>query len=96
MWIDVDFKYGEPVIATIYAKDSSKFMKSEVKVKISTRPYYDVNSEYSCTEAKLDKWKEKTIDKISKAVLKSLPEELYGTININIKGLEQLDKQKES
>lgn len=88
MWIDVDFKYGEPVIATIYANDSSKFMKSEVKVKIPKRPYYDVDSEHSCTEFQYNKWKEKTIDKISKAVLKSLPEELYGTININIKGLE--------
>lgn len=58
MWIDVDFKYEEPVIATIYAKNSSKFMKSEVKVKIPKRPF-------NCTEAKLDKWKEKTIDKIS-------------------------------
>lgn len=81
MWVDVEFKYEEPVIATIYAKNSSKFMKSEVKVKVPKRPF-------NCTEDKLDKWKEKTIDKISKAVLKSLPEELYGTININIKGLE--------
>lgn len=56
-------------------------MKSEVKVKIPNKPF-------NCTEAKLDKWKEKTIDKISKAVLKSLSKELYGTININIKGLE--------
>lgn len=82
MWIDVDFKYEEPVIATIYAKNSSKFMKSEVKVKVPKRPSDD------CTEATLDKWKERTIDKINQAVLKSLPEELYGTININIKGLE--------
>lgn len=82
MWIDVDFKYGEPVVATIYDKNSSKFMKSEVKVKISKRPF-------NCTEAKLDKWKDKTVDKISQAVLKSLPKELYGTININIKGLDK-------
>ena len=57
-------------------------MKSEVKVKVPKRPNLD------CTKSKLDKWKEKTIDKISQAVLKSLPKELYDTININIKGLE--------
>lgn len=57
-------------------------MKSEVKVKVPKRP------SDGCTEAKMDKWKEKTIDKISNAVIKSLPKELYGTININIKGLE--------
>lgn len=81
MWIDVYFKYGEPVVAAVYHKDGVQFMKSEVKVKVPKRPF-------NCTEAKLDKWKEKTIDKISKAVLKSLPKELYGTVNINIKGLE--------
>lgn len=81
MEVDVDFKYGEPVVAAVYHKDGVQFMKSEVKVKVPKRPF-------NCTEAKLDKWKEKTIDKISKSVLKSLPEELYGTININIKGLE--------
>ena len=81
MEVDVEFKYGEPVIATIYSKNSSKFMKSEVKVKVPKRPF-------NCTEAKLDKWKKKTIDKISNAVIQSLPEGLYGTININIKGLE--------
>lgn len=81
MWIDVDFKYGEPVVAAVYHKDGVQFMKSEVKVKIPKRPF-------NCTEDKLDKWKEKSIDKINQAVLKSLPEELYGTININIKGLE--------
>ena len=80
MWVDVDFKYGEPVVAAVYHKDGVQFMKSEVKVKVSKRPF-------NCTEAKLDKWKEKTVDKISQAVLKSLPKELYGTININIKGL---------
>lgn len=83
MWIDVDFKYGEPVVAIIYTKNSCKLMKSKVKVKIPKRPRDD------CTEVKLDKWKEKTIDKISQAVLKSLPKELYGTININIKGLDK-------
>ena len=81
MWIDVDFKYGEPVVAAVYHKDGVQFMKSEVKVKVPKRPF-------NCTEAKLGKWKDKTIDKISQAVLKSLPKELYGTININIKGLE--------
>lgn len=81
MWVDVEFKYGEPVIAAVYHKSGVQFMKSEVKVKITKRPF-------NCTEAKLDKWKEKTIDKINQAVLKSLPKELYGTININIKGLE--------
>lgn len=82
MWIDVDFKYGEPVVAAVYHKDGIQFMKSEVKVKVPKRP------SDNCTEAKLGKWKEKTVDKISQAVLKSLPKELYGTININIKGLE--------
>lgn len=82
MWIDVDFKYGEPVVAAVHHKDGVQFMKSEVKVKVPKRPSDD------CTEAKLYKWKEKTIDKISNAVLKSLPKELYGTININIKVLE--------
>lgn len=81
MWIDVNFKYGEPVVAAVYHKDGVQFMKSEVKVKVPKRPF-------NCTEAKLDKWKEKTIDKISQAVIKSLPKKLYGTININIKGLE--------
>lgn len=81
MEVDVEFKYGEPVVAAVYHKDGVQFMKSEVRVKVPKRPF-------NCTEAKLDKWKEKTIDKISKSVLKSLPEELYGTININIKGLE--------
>lgn len=81
MWIDVYFKYGEPVVAVVYHKDGVQFMKSEVKVKVPKRPF-------NCTEAKLDKWKEKTIDKISNSVVKSLPKELYGTININIKGLE--------
>ena len=80
MWIDVHFKYGEPVVAAVYHKDGVQFMKSEVKVKVPKRPF-------NCTEAKLDKWKEKTMDKISQAVLKSLPKELYGIININIKGL---------
>lgn len=82
MWIDIGFKYGEPVIANIYTGNNSKFMKSEVKVKVPKRPDLD------CTEAKLEKWREKTIDKISQTVLKSLPKELYGTININIVGLE--------
>lgn len=82
MQVDVEFKYGEPVIATIYAKNSRKFMKSEVKVKVTKRPSND------CTEAKLGKWKDKTVDKISNAVLKSLPKELYGSINIFITGLE--------
>lgn len=81
MWIDVDFKYEEPVVAAVYHKNGVQFMKSEVKVKVLKRPF-------NCTEAKLDKWKEKTIDKISQAVVKSVPKELYGTININIKGLE--------
>lgn len=39
MWIDVDFKYGEPVVATVYHKDAVQFMKSEVKVKIPKRPF---------------------------------------------------------
>ena len=81
MWIDVDFKYEERVVATVYHKDGVQFMKSEVKVKVPKRPF-------NCTEAKLDKWKEKTIGKISDAVIQSLPEGLYGTINIDIKGLE--------
>lgn len=83
MWIDVEFKYGEPVVAVVYHKDGVQFTKSEVKVKIPKRPNSD------CTEAELDKWKERTIDKISQAVLKSLSEELYGTINIYIKGLDK-------
>ena len=82
MRVQIDFKYGEPVVAAVYHKDGVQFMKSEVKVKVTKKPSDD------CTEDKLDKWKERTIDKVSKAVLKSLPEELYGTININIKGLE--------
>lgn len=81
MWIDVEFKYGEPVIATLYTDRGLRFMKSEVKVNIPKRPE-------GCTKDKYSKWQGKVVDKINQAVLKSLPKELYGTININIKGLE--------
>lgn len=80
MRVDIDFKYNEPVIATVYTPDGLLFMKSEVKVKIPKRPS-------NCTEAKMDKWKEKITDKISKAVMESLSEHIYGTVNITINGL---------
>lgn len=83
MRIDVDFKYGEPVIAAVYYENGLQFMRSEVKVRIPKKPKDD------STEAKMDKWKEKVLDKISQAVIESLPEGLYGTININVKGLDE-------
>lgn len=84
MRIEIDYKYPEPVIATIYNDNDYQFMKSEVKVKIPARPYYEPDSKYSCTDKQYSKWKEKVFDKINKAVLKSLPEELYGTVNVSI------------
>ena len=80
MRVNIDFKYNEPVIATVYTHEGLLFMKSEVRVKIPKRPS-------NCTEAKADKWKEKTADKISKAVMDSLSAHIYGTINVNINGL---------
>lgn len=84
MNVIVNFKYGEPPTVTIYNECGSQFMKSELKVKIPKRPYYEPDSEYSHTEAIYLKWKDKALDKINQAVLKSLPKELYGTINIEI------------
>ena len=84
MNVTVNFNYGKPPIVTIYNEYGSQFMKSELKVKIPKRPHYEPDSECSCTEASYLKWKDKTLDKINQAVLKSLPKELYGTLNIKI------------
>lgn len=92
MNIHVNFEHSKPVIAVVYNEDGSQFMKSEIKVKIPTRPYYDPDSKYSCTEAQYNKYKNKVLDNINKAVLKSLPEELYGTINIHINILDNKEK----
>ena len=88
MRVDIDFKYNEPVIATVYTPDGLLFMKSEVKVKIPKRPF-------DYTEAKMDKWKERTTDKISKAVMESLSEHIYGTVNIFIDGLWKTNEDSE-
>lgn len=84
MRIEVDYKYPEPVIATMYNENGTQFMKSEVKVKVPARPYYEPSNKLSCTDLQYLKWKDKVFDKISSAVVKSLPEGLYGTINVNI------------
>lgn len=84
MNVVVDFKYGEPIIATVFDEYGNKFMKSEVKVKIPPRPCFCPNDKYSCTEAKYLRWKNKAMKSIDKAILKSLNYRLYGTVNIHI------------
>ena len=86
MNVIVDFKYGKPVIMTAY-KDGNQFMKPELVVKIPARPHYDKGTKYSCTELQYTKWLDKTFNKIEKAILESFKEGLYGTINIEIRGL---------
>ena len=86
MNVIVDFEYGKPVIMTAY-KYGKQFMKSELAVKIPARPYYDKGAKYSCTELQYNKWLDKTFNKIEKAILDSFKEGLYGTINIEIRGL---------
>ena len=80
MNVIVDFEYGKPVIMTAH-KYGNQFMKSELAVKIPARP------NYSCTKLQYNKWLDKTFNKIEKAILKSFKECLYGTINIEIRGL---------
>lgn len=91
MNVIVDFKYGEPVIATIFDEYGNQFMKSEVKVKIPSRPFYDSDENkflYKDTQGMAKshylKWKNKVYKVINKAILKSLSEHLYGTVNIHI------------
>ena len=86
MNVIVDFKYSKPVIMTAY-KDGNQFMKSELVVKIPAKPYYNKGDKYSCTELQYNKWLDKTFNKIEKAILDSFKECLYGTINIEIRGL---------
>ena len=86
MNVIVDFEYGKPVIMTAY-KYSNQFMKSELAVKIPTRPHYDKGNKYSCTELHYNKWLDKTFNKIERAILDGFKEGLYGTINIEIRGL---------
>ena len=86
MNVIVDFEYGKPVIMTAY-KYGKQFMKSELVVKIPARPHYDKGDKYSCTELQYNKWQDKTLNKIEKAILENFKEGLYGTINIEIRGL---------
>ena len=86
MNVIVDFEYGKPVIMTAH-KYGNQFMKSELAVKIPTRPHYHKGDKYSCTELQYNKWLDKTLNKIEKAILESFKEGLYGTINIEIRGL---------
>lgn len=86
MNVIIDFEYGKPVIMTAY-KNGNQFMKSELAVKISARPHYDKVAKHSCTELQYNKWLDKTFNKIEKAILDSFKESLYGTINIEIRGL---------
>ena len=86
MNVTVDFEYGKPIIMTAY-KYGKQFMKSELAVKISARPHYEKGANYSCTELQYNKWLDKTFNKIEKAILDSFKEGLYGTINIEIRGL---------
>ena len=86
MNVIVDFKYGTPVIMTAH-KYGNQFMKSELAVKIPARPHYHKGGKYSCTELQYNKWLDKTFNKIEKAILESFKEGLYGTINIEIRGL---------
>ena len=86
MNVTVDFKYGKPVITMAY-KDGNQFMKSELAVNIPARPNYEKGAKYSCTELQYNKWLDKTFNKIEKAILDSFKEGLYGTINIEIRGL---------
>ena len=86
MDVKVDFEYGNPVIMTAY-KYGKQFMKSELAVNIPARPHYDKGAKYSCTELQYNKWLDKTFNKIEKAILDSFKEGLYGTINIEIRGL---------
>lgn len=84
MNVVVDFKYGEPVIATIFDEYGNQFMKSEVKVKIPLRPYYEPDNDNSCTKKQYLKWKDRVYKVINKAILKSLSEHLYGTVNTHV------------
>ena len=84
MNVIVNFTYGEPVIATVFDEYGVKFMKSEVKVKISPRPYFCPDDKYSCTEAKYLRWKNKAMKSIDNAIIKSLSEYLYGTVNTHV------------
>ena len=86
MNVIVDFEYGKPIIMTAY-RHGNQFMKSELVVKIPTKPYYDKGAKYSCTELQYNKWLDKTLNKIERAILESFKEGLYGTINIEIRGL---------
>ena len=81
MNVVVYFEYGKPVIMTAY-KDGNQFMKSELVVKIPAKPYYKKGA-----KCKYNKWLDKTFNKIEKAILESFKEGLYGTINIEIRGL---------
>lgn len=84
MNVKVDFKYGEPVIATIFDEYGNQFMKSEIKVKIPLRPHYEPDNDNSCTKKQYLKWKVKVYKVINKAILKSLSEHLYGTVNTHV------------
>lgn len=84
MNVVVDFKYGEPVIATIFDEYGNQFMQSEIKVKIPLRPRYHPNEDYSCTKKQYLKWKNRVYKVINKAILKSLSEHLYGTVNTHV------------
>ncbi len=86
MNVIVDFEYGKPVIMTAH-KYGKQFMKSELAVRIPARPHYDKGTKYSCTELQYNKWLDKTFNKIERAILASFKEGLYGTINIEIRGL---------
>ena len=86
MNVVVDFEYSKPIIMTAY-KYGNQFMKSELAVKIPARPYYEKGAKCSCTELQYNKWLDKAFNKIEKAILKSFKEGLYGTINIEIRGL---------
>ena len=86
MNVIVDFEYGKPVIMTAY-KHGNQFMKSELAVKTPTKPFYEKGAKYSCTELQYSKWLDKTFNKIERAILDSFKEGLYGTINIEIRGL---------
>ncbi len=86
MNVVVNFECGKPVIMTAY-KYGNQFMKSELAVKIPAKPYYEKGAKCSCTELQYNKWLDKTFNKIEKAILDSFKEGLYGTINIEIRGL---------
>ena len=84
MNVVVDFKYGEPAVATIFDEYGNQFMKTEVKVKIPLRPRYRPNEEYSCTETEYLNWKNKAMKSINKAIMKSLNEHFWGTVNTHV------------